>query len=247
MNDYRKPPTTIEEIEAEMVLVEPFEDDRTLENDMVFAGWSDKERSPELSKLPYDGIYVNRFLVTQALWEEVLGKRRWSFAHPEKPATGISYEDCIEFLEVLNKRLETKDKDAFRLPYVKEWRFVAFGGKYRDKYFSPNVEEAAIIGNNSFDELGHCALKYPNLYGLYDMGGNATEWCQFFPFPNQSKWSYPSVGSGYNSYFYSSDLTDLDLPPFGHFLLYRGLSGDRNSFRGRQGLRLFRSYFRDVN
>jgi formylglycine-generating enzyme required for sulfatase activity len=97
------------------------------------------------------------------------------------------------------------DANGFRLPTEAEWEFASIGGT--DQEFSFGDSEANLIPYGEWELVGHSiddtvgivhsslarygwyrgnseskpspvAYKEPNQYGLYDMHGNVSEWCQ---------------------------------------------------------------------
>jgi formylglycine-generating enzyme required for sulfatase activity len=93
-----------------------------------------------------------------------------------KPVGNVSWYDAVAYLSWLSK--ETGKK--FRLPTEAEWEYAAKGGMQSKgyKYVGGNNlgEVAWFIGNS--DKRGHTVgQKLPNELGIYDMAGNAREWC----------------------------------------------------------------------
>lgn len=130
--------------------------------------------------------FLSETEVTQALWKEVMGTYKGDCMEPDLPVTNVSYEESLDFIEKLNKRLGTN----FRLPTEAEWEFGARGGK-KSKNFkfsgSSDINEVAWYNENSHGRLHPVATKKPNELGLYDMTGNAEEWCQDYYVTFKSK------------------------------------------------------------
>jgi formylglycine-generating enzyme required for sulfatase activity len=118
---------------------------------------------------------------------------------PKMPATGVSWEDAVMYCNWLS-RIENLDKcykilrddknklisvefiksaNGYRLPTEAEWEYAAKGGI--------NTNNFSYSGSNNPDEIAWYMAtgkmlhvvgeKKPNQLGIYDMSGNAQEWC----------------------------------------------------------------------
>jgi serine/threonine protein kinase len=112
---------------------------------------------------------LGRTEVTEKHWNAVMtGKASGT----NKPKVNISWNDAQAFLAKLNAR---GDGFHYRLPTEAEWEYCARAG---DRGLGPrNIDDYAWTSNNASGELQEVAsAKLSNLWGLYDMLGNASEW-----------------------------------------------------------------------
>ncbi len=122
--------------------------------------------------------YIGQTEVTQELWEAVMGDGRvFGFPGANKPAQGLSWNDCNAFIQKLN----TLTGRNFRLPTEAEWEYAARGGDKSCGYLysgSDNLDSVGWYADNSQGyQLHDVATKAPNELGLYDMSGSVSEWC----------------------------------------------------------------------
>ena len=69
---------------------------------------------------------------------------------------------------------------GYRLPTEAEWEYAARGGQKSQGYEyagGDNPDDVAWYDNNSDGQIHPVGQKQPNELGLYDMSGNAFEWC----------------------------------------------------------------------
>ena len=119
---------------------------------------------------------IGKTEVTQEQWEAVMGSNPSLFKGKNLPVQRVSWNDCQEFIKKLNLLTGLK----FRLPTEAEWEYAARGGnKSRGYKYSggDDIGQVAWYWDNSSSKTHPVATKAPNELGLYDMSGNAWEWC----------------------------------------------------------------------
>ncbi len=94
-------------------------------------------------------------------------------SNDECPITVVSQYGAIEFCLWLTK-LTNK---YFRLPTEAEWEFAAKGNSNSLYSGSNCLDSVGWYNSNSKSILHIVGQKSPNAFGLYDMSGNAAEWC----------------------------------------------------------------------
>ena len=129
-----------------------------------------------LHNVTLNDYYIGQTEVTQELWKAVMGSVPGSYKNAKYPVGGVSWLECQQFITKLNEMTG----ENFRLPTEAEWEYAARG--------SSGAKECLYAGSNTLDNVAwyngnssirphEVATKIPNQLALYDMSGNAMEWC----------------------------------------------------------------------
>jgi formylglycine-generating enzyme required for sulfatase activity len=110
--------------------------------------------------------------VTEQQWIKVMGKALRNSRGSNYPVIGVSWNNAQKFITELNKLEPGK---GYRLPTEAEWEYACRAGNGGRLYGFPDA--IAIWNTDGPSSVGQ---KQPNAWGLYDMIGNAAEWCQDF-------------------------------------------------------------------
>ncbi len=98
----------------------------------------------------------------------------WIDSHP---IVKVNYEDATAYCDWLAEKMDAD----YRLPTEAEWEYAARGGKLSKgtKYSGGrSLDNAGWYEANSNGKTHAVATKNPNELGIYDMSGNAWEWCK---------------------------------------------------------------------
>ncbi|MCQ2256743.1 MAG: SUMF1/EgtB/PvdO family nonheme iron enzyme [Bacteroidaceae bacterium] len=132
--------------------------------------------SAKLSRVTLASFYIGKYEVTQELWEKVMGNNPSFVKGNQLPITNVSREQCLYFLSKLN----SLTGQLFRLPTEEQWEFAARGGvkSLGCRYSGSNsLNAVGWYSENSGGTIHNVGQKNPNELGIYDMSGNALEWC----------------------------------------------------------------------
>ncbi|MDR1870047.1 MAG: formylglycine-generating enzyme family protein [Treponema sp.] len=154
------------------------------------------ERGRTGSEGPQHQVTVSSFLiskyeVTQAEYEEIMGKNPSHHKGANLPVEQVSWFDAIEYC---NKRSVKEgltpaytvnginvswDRDAngYRLPTEAEWEYACRAGTQTPFYSGASADDACWHSGNSGHKTHPVGEKQPNSWELYDMHGNVLEWC----------------------------------------------------------------------
>jgi formylglycine-generating enzyme required for sulfatase activity len=132
----------------------------------------EKPRHPVAITRPFE---MNKNLVTQAAWDDVIGSSHFAEDEADLPAVNVNWFDAQVFLIVLNDR---GDGYHYRLPTEAEWEYAARAGTTGARYGRLG-KIAWYYDISGRDLLPHpVRQKDPNPWGFYDILGDAWEWVQ---------------------------------------------------------------------
>lgn len=95
----------------------------------------------------------------------------------QNPIVNVTYKDAVAYCNWLGE----KYGGDWRLPTEAQWEFAARGGTKSNNFKysgSDDLDEAGWYEDNSAEKTQDVGRKKPNELGIYDMSGNADEWCK---------------------------------------------------------------------
>jgi formylglycine-generating enzyme required for sulfatase activity len=148
------------------------------------AGFRRKWQPPHEVEIPHP-FYMGKFEVTQAEYEAVMGITAIGERRPRLPMGGVSWRKAVEFC----KKLSEKEGKEYRLPTSAEWEYACRAGTTTAYHFGDTIstdqanfnprpasgKEMKGVNRKAPVEVGSFP---PNAWGLHDMHGNLSEWCQ---------------------------------------------------------------------
>lgn len=192
------------------------------------------DEKPE-HKITVSDFYMSKYEVSFEMFDNFCLSTGFSqtddggYGRDKNPAINVSWEGAIKYCNWLSKRFGYEpvydleidssgmrinsvnwDADGFRLPTEAEWEYVAKGGSKSQGYAytgSNKPEEVAWFSENSDNSPHEIGTLKPNELGIYDILGNAWEWC----------WDIYDA-----SYYSKSEETDPRGPDKGDNRVYRG-------------------------
>ena len=154
-------------------------------------------------------FWMGRYEVTQSQWIAIMGRLPRCLAVSDNldrgddiPLTCVTWIEVQEFIDKLNELLKLDKERGYSLPREAEWEYAARGGTTTPFPYgatiAPELENydwGTSYANGPMQARNNQYLVkvgsfVANPFGLYDMLGNASEWCE--------DWlgEYPTAGNG---------------------------------------------------
>jgi len=158
-------------------------------------------RSEQLVRqVTVNSFYINKYEVTFEEYDEFChdtGRNKpkdFNWGRGLQPVVGVTWYDAVQYCNWLSRKERITpayseqdnsiicdfNTSGYRLPTEAEWEYAAKGGmqSHGYKYSGSNdMSEVAWYKYNSCHRTQPIGQKRPNELGVYDMSGNAWEWC----------------------------------------------------------------------
>lgn len=123
-------------------------------------------------------FWIGETVVTQEIWEGIIGENPSEFINPHLPVECVSWYDIQHlFLPKLNElALQNNTPCLYTLPTEPCWEYAAQADEDYIYSGSNEIQEVAWYKDNSREKPHTIKTKEPNKFGLYDMSGNVWEW-----------------------------------------------------------------------
>jgi len=140
-------------------------------------------------------FYMDTSEVTQASYRSLMGKNPAKFADPDAPVERLSWYAATQYCNMRSLRegfMPCYDPetlacdfhaDGYRLPTEAEWEYACRAGTATPWSFGSDpakLGKHAWFKENAQKTTHRVKQKGPNPWGLFDMHGNVSEWCNDF-------------------------------------------------------------------
>jgi formylglycine-generating enzyme required for sulfatase activity len=145
--------------------------------------WPKREGPPH--QVQVQAFFLSKYEMTQAQWEKVCGEnpslfmKRMVSPSPLNPVNQVSWTDCRRVMDWLGLTLPTEE----------QWEYAARGGTTTVWWTGDDpaslIDAANLIGREHGSESPaiQAVGSFPaNPFGLHDVIGNVTEWCDNHPY-----------------------------------------------------------------
>jgi formylglycine-generating enzyme required for sulfatase activity len=176
---------------------------------------SDKGNADEAPthKVKVGAFLIDKFEVTHEMFAkaQLPNPSHWQ-DNPRKPVERVRWRDAKQYcnerslLEKLKPCYNEKTPDfdcdysanGYRLPTEAEWEYACRAGTDAPYDFGPadKLRQFAWFADNATDKTHTVGEKKPNRWGIFDLYGNVSEWCEDVYSPTYYKESLPLDPTG---------------------------------------------------
>ncbi len=124
-------------------------------------------------------FYLGKYEVMQEEWGRVMSNNPSEFKGLENPVERVSWDDCQDFLKKLSEKCRMA-AGSYRLPTAAQSEYACRAGSMGGWCFGdsePGLDDYGWFKSNSEGKTHSVGGKKPNVWGLYDVHGNVSEWC----------------------------------------------------------------------
>ena len=118
-------------------------------------------------------FYMQKTAVTQKQWEQIMNSNPSAFKSDEFPVNRVTWYKVHSYIKKLNKMGE----GIYRLPTEAEWEYSCRAGSKAAYSFGDNGSELHQYATYRGSRSSNDHVK-PNAWGLFEMHGKVSEWCQ---------------------------------------------------------------------
>jgi formylglycine-generating enzyme required for sulfatase activity len=130
------------------------------------------------------GFWMQQTELTQHQYQQLMGCNPAFYKGDQNPVESVTWTEATEFARRLSELPpEKKAGNVFRLPTEAEWEYACRAGSttlFSQGDDEEQLQEVAWFHDNSARTTHPVGEKKPNAWGLHDMHGNVSEWCQDF-------------------------------------------------------------------
>ncbi|BAZ88366.1 serine/threonine protein kinase [Dolichospermum compactum NIES-806] len=146
-------------------------------------GRSDDESPQHQVNVP--SFFIGKYALTQAQYQAIMGNNPAHFKGANRPVESVNWNDAVVFCQ----KLSQKTGKNYKLPSEAQWEYACRAGTTTPFYFGESITPDLVNyeGNYSYasapkgqyrEQTTDVGTFPPNAFGLYDMHGNVSEWCE---------------------------------------------------------------------